>query len=359
MPDPGSDGSVEQALAALDGAAAAAPRTLAAAASLEDVARAESELLGRRSPLAAVQRGLGGMSQDDRRRVGRRTNEVREALRTAISTRRAELEAAAERALLESERIDVTLPGRAPARGGLHPLSLVEREIIQVFLGMGYRVAEGPEVETDWYNFEALNFPPDHPARSMHDTIYVDWPGRDDVLLRTHTSPVQIRTMEAQAPPIYVITPGRTYRNEAITPKNSPVFHQVEGLAVDEGLSMANLKGTLLEFVGVLLGGDQDVRLTPCFFPFTEPSAQVGVRCFVCGGKGCRVCGQTGWIELLGAGMVDPNVFQAVGIDPERYTGFAFGLGTDRVAMLRYGIPDIRLLMDGDERFLAQFRGEL
>ena len=232
----------------------------------------------------------------------------------------------------------------------------MQYEIVDIFTRMGYRVVEGPEVETEWYNFDALNFASDHPARTLMDTIYLDVPGESGLLLRTHTSPMQIRTMEAQPPPVHVVVPGRVYRNEEITAKNMPVFHQVEGLAVDEGIAFSDLKGTVETFYRALLGPEREVRLTPSFFPFVEPGAQVDVSCFVCGGKGCRTCAFTGWIETMGAGMVHPKVLQNVGYDPERYTGFAFGGGYDRLAMIRFGIPDIRLLWESDVRFLEQFQ---
>ena len=330
-------------------------RTVEEATSLDELAALESGILGRRSPFSAVQRGLGGMSEDDRRRVGRRTNEVREALHDAVGRRRAALEAERERALLEAERADVSLPGRRGRVGSLHPLTIVQYEIVDIFARMGYLVVEGPEVEDEWHNFDALNIPPDHPARTLMDTIYLDVPGRSDLLLRTHTSPMQIRTMEAQQPPVYVVVPGRVFRNEEITAKNMPVFHQVEGLAVDEGITFADLKGTLETFYRALLGPERRVRLTPSFFPFVEPGAQVEVSCFVCGGAGCRTCAGSGWIETMGAGMVHPAVLEHVGYDPERYTGFAFGGGYDRLAMIRFGIPDIRLLWESDVRFLEQF----
>ena len=222
---------------------------------------------------------------------------------------------------------------------------------------MGYRVVEGPEVEDEWHNFDALNIPSDHPARTSMDTTFLDVAGHPELVLRTHTSPMQIRTMQSQAPPVYVIVPGRVYRNEEITAKNMPVFHQVEGLAVDEGISFADLKGTVETFYRELLGAEREVRLTPSFFPFVEPGCQVEVSCFVCDGSGCRTCGQTGWIETMGAGMVHPKVLENVGYDPERYTGFAFGGGYDRLTMIRFGIPDIRLLWEGDVRFLEQFEG--
>jgi len=331
---------------------------LAAASSVVGLEDAEVTLLGRKSPFSAVQRGLGSLPDDDRKRVGRRTNEVREALRAALAARRVELEAERDRSILEQDRVDVTLPGRRLRSGSLHPLTIVQDEVVDIFTRMGYQVVEGPEVETEWYNFDALNIPPDHPARTMMDTTFLDLPEHPELLLRTHTSPMQIRTMEAGQPPVYVVVPGRVFRNEEITAKNMPVFHQVEGLAVDEGITFADLKGTLETFYRALLGPEREVRLTPSFFPFVEPGAQVEVSCFVCGGKGCRTCGHTGWIEAAGAGMVHPVVLENVGYDSERYTGFAFGMGYDRLAMVRFGIPDIRLLWESDVRFLEQFAGQ-
>ncbi len=331
---------------------------LAAASSMVGLEDAEVTLLGRKSPFSAVQRGLGSLPDDDRKRVGRRTNEVREALRAALAARRVELEAERDRSILEQDRVDVTLPGRRLRSGSLHPLTIVQDEVVDIFTRMGYQVVEGPEVETEWYNFDALNIPPDHPARTMMDTTFLDLPEHPELLLRTHTSPMQIRTMEAGQPPVYVVVPGRVFRNEEITAKNMPVFHQVEGLAVDEGITFADLKGTLETFYRALLGPEREVRLTPSFFPFVEPGAQVEVSCFVCGGEGCRTCGHTGWIEAAGAGMVHPVVLENVGYDSERYTGFAFGMGYDRLAMIRFGIPDIRLLWESDVRFLEQFAGQ-
>jgi phenylalanyl-tRNA synthetase alpha chain len=313
--------------------------------------------VGRKSPLNEVQRSLGSLDPDARRELGRTTNEVFKALRDAIEARRTELEVGTDATLLESDAVDVTLPGRRHAGGSLHPLTLVEDEIVDIFTRMGYRVVEGSEVEDQWHNFDALNIPPDHPARTSMDTTFLDVPGHPELVLRTHTSPMQIRTMEAQQPPVYVVVPGRVFRNEEITAKNMPVFHQVEGLAVDEGISFADLKGTLETFYRALLGEEREVRLTPSFFPFVEPGCQVEVSCFVCGGSGCRTCAQTGWIETMGAGMVHPTVLSNVGYDPERYTGFAFGGGYDRLAMIRFGIPDIRLLWENDVRFLEQFEG--
>ena len=253
-------------------------------------------------------------------------------------------------------RLDLTLGGHARPRGHLHLVTQVQRELEDIFVGLGYRVAEGPEVEDDWHNFEALNIPPAHPARSMQDTLYVRL-GRDEqVMLRTHTSPVQIRTMEVNKPPIYVVAPGRTYRNETPGPRNSPVFHQMECLAVDRGITLADLFGTIEVFVKRLFD-DESVRtrFRSDYFPYTEPSAELAVSCIFCHGEGCRVCSQTGWIELGGCGMVDPNVFEAVGYDPEEWQGFAFGFGLERIAMIRYGIDEIRTFFDGDIRFLAQY----
>jgi len=297
------------------------------------------------------------MSEEDRRTVGRRANEVRSELRAGTQAARGRLEEAHEVSLLQADRIDVTLPGRRPRAGSLHPLTITERRIVDIFTRMGYRVVEGPEVETDWYNFQALNVPPDHPARTMRDTIFLDVPGRDDLLLRTETSAMQIRTMERQQPPVYVIAPGRVYRQETPDPTHTPVFHQVEGLAVDEGLSLADLKGTLVTFARALFGPGLDVRFRPGYFPFVEPGAEMDVTCFACGGSGCKTCSGEGWIELLGSGMVHPNVLENVGYDSERYTGFAFGVGIERLSIPIFGIPDIRLFYGGDVRLLEQFQG--
>jgi phenylalanyl-tRNA synthetase alpha chain len=329
---------------------------LTAAADLSALEVAETSVLGRRSRFQEVQRSLGALAPDDRKEVGRRTNEVRDALRAAVAERRAALEAAREDLLLEADAVDVTLPGRRPRAGSFHPLTIVEHEIVDIFTRMGYRVVEGPEVETEYYNFDALNIPPEHPARRVSDSIYLDVPEQLNLLLRTETSAMQIRTMERQQPPVYVIAPGRVFRRDEVDATHMPVFHQVEGLAVDEGITFADLKGTLDTFYRALLGEDVRLRFTPSFFPFVEPGAQVEVSCFVCGGVGCRVCGN-GWIEMMGAGMVHPNVLRGVGYDPERYTGFAFGGGYDRLTMARFSIPDIRMLFDGDVRFLARFEG--
>lgn len=326
---------------------------IAGVSSLEALEDATSSILGRKTPLAEVQRSLGSIPEDARRELGRRVNDAYAELRAAVDGRRRELESGADAGLLQRDAVDVTLPGRRPRPGSLHPLTLVEDRIVDVFTRMGYRVAEGPEIEDDWHNFEALNIPADHPARTMKDSLFVDVPG---LLLRTETSAVQIRTMQSQDPPVYVVAPGRTYRREAVDATHLSVFHQVEGLAVAEGITFADLKGTLEAFAREMFGERARVRLNPDYFPFVEPGCQVAVSCFVCDGVGCRVCGN-GWLELLGAGMVHPKVLENCGYDSERYTGFAFGLGIERVAMVRYGVNDMRLFVEGDVRFLEQFEG--
>ena len=326
---------------------------IAAARTLEALDEAKIALLGRKAPISSVQSSIGSLPDDARRELGRRTNEAFAELRSTLEARRSELEEGAEDELLRADAVDVTLPGRRPRPGSLHPLTLVQERIVEIFTRMGYRVAEGPEIEDEWHNFEALNIPPDHPARTMKDSLYVDVPG---LLLRTETSAVQIRTMESQEPPVYVVVPGRTYRREAVDATHLSVFHQVEGLVVDEGISFADLRGTLEAFAHEMFGEDVRVRLTPDYFPFVEPGCQAAVSCFVCGGVGCRVCGN-GWLELLGAGMVHPKVLENCGYDSERYTGFAFGMGIERVAMVRYGVNDMRLFVEGDVRFLKRFEG--
>jgi phenylalanyl-tRNA synthetase alpha chain len=328
-----------------------------AASSLDELESAQVAILGRKARFAGVQRSLGDLEPEDRKRVGKAANEVRTALQEALAKRRSALEAAAEEELLAADAVDVTLPGRRPPAGSLHPLTIVEKQIVEIFTRLGYRVAEGPEVENDWYNFQALNIPPDHPARTMKDSLYLDVPG-ERLLLRTETSAVQPRVMERQDPPVYIVCPGRVFRREAVDATHTSVFHQVEGLAVDDGLSFADLKGTLEAFAREMFGPEQRVRMTPDYFPFVEPGAQVAVSCFRCGGGGCGTCGKgKGWIEIIGAGMVHPNVLENCGYDAERYTGFAFGMGVERVAILRYGVSDIRLFFEGDVRFLEQFQG--
>ena len=327
--------------------------SIANAQTLDELEATMTAVVGRKSPWSQVQRSLGALEPDARRDIGRRSNEVKGALESAARERRAQLEGSDGAGLLEADAVDVTLPGRRPRPGSLHPLTLVEDRIVEVFARMGYRIAEGPEIEDEWHNFEALNIPPDHPARTMKDSLYVDVPG---MLLRTETSAVQIRTMESQQPPVYIAAPGRVYRREAIDATHMSVFHQVEGLAVDEQISFADLKGTLEAFAHALFGDKVRVRITPDYFPFVEPGCQTAVSCFVCDGVGCRVCGN-GWLEMGGAGMVHLKVLENCGYDSERYTGFAFGIGIERVAMVRYGVSDMRLFVEGDVRFLEQFRG--
>jgi len=325
-----------------------------AATSLDELEGALVQVFGRKAPLSQVQREIGSLPPEARSDIGQRVNEARSRLQATADARRASLEAVAEEALLVADRVDLSLPGRSLRRGSLHPLSLVEDEIVDIFLRLGYRVAEGPEIEDEWHNFDALNIPPDHPARTVKDSIYVAVPGHPELLLRTETSSVQIRTMQSQPPPVFIIAPGRVYRRETSDATHLPVFHQVEALVVDEGITFADLKGTLDTVAKALFGQDRETTLGPAFFPFVEPGAELAVTCMRCDGAGCPVCGN-GWIELLGCGMVHPAVLENCGYDPERYTGFAFGLGIDRVALLKYRIPDIRLLVDGDIRFLAQF----
>ncbi|TWE05759.1 phenylalanyl-tRNA synthetase alpha subunit [Pseudomonas sp. AG1028] len=307
--------------------------------------------LGKKGELTQVMKTLGNLSAEERPKTGALINSAKERVQNALNSRKEILESAALSAKLAAERIDVTLPGRGQASGGLHPVTRTLERVEQFFTRIGYGIAEGPEVENDYHNFEALNIPGHHPARAMHDTFYFN----ANMLLRTHTSPVQVRTMEAQQPPIRIVCPGRVYRCDSdIT--HSPMFHQVEGLFVDEGVSFADLKGTIEEFLRVFFEKPLGVRFRPSFFPFTEPSAEVDMQCVMCSGKGCRVCKQTGWLEVMGCGMVHPNVLRMSGIDPEKYSGFAFGMGVERLAMLRYGVNDLRLFFDNDLRFLAQFR---
>jgi phenylalanyl-tRNA synthetase alpha chain len=344
----------QQMLRSLDQERERGFRAFSEATTMVELEAALVSILGRKAPFSEVQRAVGSLAPDERKSVGKVVNETRAALQQAADARRAELEAIAEEALLVADRVDLSLPGRRPRRGSLHPLSLAEDAIVDIFLRLGYRVVEGPEIEDEWHNFDALNIPQDHPARTMKDSIYVNIPGHPELLLRTETSSVQIRTMQSQPPPIYVIAPGRVYRRETPDATHLPVFHQVEGLVVDEGITFADLKGTLDAVARALFGSDRKTKLGPAFFPFVEPGAELAVTCMRCDGAGCPVCGN-GWIELLGCGMVHPQVLENCGYDPERYTGFAFGLGIDRVALLKYRIPDIRLLVDGDIRFLAQF----
>jgi len=322
---------------------------IAEARSASDLEQVRVRVLGRSGELTGLLRSLGALPAAERPRVGQEANLAKGQVEALIAEKSSALKHAEREQALGAERLDPTLPGRATAPGAIHPVSRVQAEIVEIFEGLGFSVAEGPEIETDYYNFSALNFPPDHPARDMQDTFHVS----SDALLRTHTSPVQIRTMKAQRPPVRYIFPGKVYRRDAdIT--HSPMFHQVEGLAVDRHVTMADLKATLELFARQMFGPRSRLRFRPSFFPFTEPSAEADVLCFLCGGVGCRVC-KDGWLEILGSGMVHPNVLRNVGYDPEEVTGWAFGMGVDRVAMLKYGIDDIRLLFESDLRFLQQF----
>ena len=307
--------------------------------------------LGRQGELTGHLKALGRLPADQRPEAGKAINTVKQVLQVALEARKDELESVDLNRRLATERIDVTLPGRGQARGGLHPVTRTVERIESFFGQLGFDVVEGPEIEDDYHNFEALNIPPHHPARAMHDTFYFD----DGLLLRTHTSPVQIRVMQSQEPPLRMIAPGRVYRCDSDV-THTPMFQQIEGLVIDENVSLANLKGTLVDFCRSIFEADLEVRFRPSYFPFTEPSAEVDIQCVICGGKGCRVCGNSGWLEILGCGMVHPKVFDYCGIDNERYTGFAFGMGAERITMLRYGVDDLRLFMDNDLRFLQQFR---
>jgi phenylalanyl-tRNA synthetase alpha chain len=329
---------------------------LAAVARLTDVAGLEAielDVLGKKGRLTSVLRGIGALPAEDRPRVGAVANVVREAIEKAIAARGADLRGAALEARLRAEAIDVTTPGRPIRRGALHPIIETIGEIAAIFEQFGFVVYEGPEVEDDLTNFQMLNIPPDHPARDLWDTLYVDVEGH---LLRTHTSPGQIRVMQSTAPPIRALLPGRCYRYEAIDASHASEFFQVEGLMVDEGTTMADLKGLLDQFAKAMYGADKRTRFRPGYYPFTEPSVAFDVECLVCGGSGCAACGRTGWMTILGAGMVHPVVLQYGGLDPERYQGFAFGMGPERIKMLKHGITDLRLFLEDDLRFLEQFR---
>ena len=325
---------------------------------MEQLSRVDADLsgirvkyLGKKGELTAVLRSMGSLSPEERPAFGQRANEVRAQIEAEIERRQTEMKSAMRDRALRAEKLDVTVPGEDVPFGHIHPLSRVQHEIEDIFIGMGYSIAEGPEVELDYYNFQALNIPPEHPARDTQDTFYIT----DNVLLRSQTSPVQVHVMEKERPPIRILSPGRVYRSDAVDATHSPLFHQIEGLVVDRGVTMGDLKGTLAMFARRMFGSDTKIRFRPHHFPFTEPSAEVDVSCFACGGKGCRFCKGEGWIEILGAGMVHPNVLSGCSIDPEEYSGFAFGLGVERVALLKYHIDDMRLLYENDVRFLGQF----
>ena len=323
---------------------------IAAASNNQELENLRVRCLGKKGQITEQLKKIGNLPVEQRRDAGQAVNRNKQALQEAFAVRRAELENATVEAALERDTIDVTLPGRGQGIGGLHPITLTTNRIKAIFSQLGFTISDGPEVEDEFHNFEALNIPENHPARAMHDTFYT----RQGGLLRTHTSPVQIRYMQTQQPPLQVIAPGRVYRCDSdIT--HTPMFHQVEGLAVDTDITFGDLKGVLIHFLRILFEKDVDIRLRPSYFPFTEPSAEVDMTCVFCEGSGCRVCKQTGWIEILGCGMVHPEVFRHVGIDSEKYTGYAFGLGIERVAMLRYGVDDLRLFFENDLNLLNQF----
>jgi phenylalanyl-tRNA synthetase alpha chain len=306
--------------------------------------------LGRKGLLTGLLRNVSQVPPEQRPLFGKRCNEVKEQLTARIDELLRQLASLRTEEALKQESLDVTLPGRRVRYGRLHPVTQVREEICRIFAGLGFSVVEGPEVELDYYNFEALNIPKDHPARDMQDTFYIE----DNIVLRTHTSPVQVRIMEKTRPPVRILSPGRVYRRDSDI-SHTPMFHQIEGLLVDRRVTFGDLKGVLTVFLKQMFGEGTALRFRPSFFPFTEPSAEVDIRCVICQGRGCRVCGQSGWLEILGSGMVDPEVFKNVGYDPETFTGFAFGLGLERIAMLKFGITDIRLFFENDMRFLGQF----
>ncbi len=329
-------------------------KALDQASSLDDLEAIRVRFLGRKGELAGLMPRVGQLPAEDRPKVGKAANAVKTAMTQAWEAQKQRLEQAAQRESLAG--FDPTIPGRTPDRGSLHPITLVMNDICKTFTGLGFEVVSGPEVENDYYNFEALNLPPDHPARDMQDTLYIT----DTILMRTQTSPLQIRTMEKQRPPVAIIAPGKVYRRDSDL-THTPMFHQIEGLLVDRGVTMADLRGTLNAFIRTTFGADVKMRFRPSFFPFTEPSAEVDMSCVICNGSGrvnagpCRVCKESGWVEILGCGMVDPAVFANVGYDPDAYQGFAFGLGIERIAMLKYGIGDLRMFFENDVRFLEQF----
>jgi phenylalanyl-tRNA synthetase alpha chain len=316
----------------------------------QEISEIRVRSLGRRGSLTQLLKRLGTLSEEVRREIGRKANEIKDELEAKIEEALRSVREREKQKTLERERLDVTLPGRPIPLGRRHPISQTLEHIVEIFSHLGFEVVEGPEVELDYYNFEALNIPKGHPAREMQATFFIS----EDVVLRTHTSPVQVRTMEKRRPPVRVICPGAVYRCDS-DPTHSPMFHQVEGLLVDEGVTFADLKGVLTAFVHQMFGEGTRLRFRPSFFPFTEPSAEVDIECFLCGGKGCGVCSNTGWLEILGSGMVDPAVYRFVNYDPEKVTGFAFGMGIERITMLKYGIDDIRLFFSNDLRFLRQF----
>ena len=336
---------------ALEAIRAAAQQELSQIADAKALESLRVKYLGKKGELTAILKQMGSLSAEERPIIGQLANEVRADIEARMEACQRELKARLQEQQLKNETLDVTMPGKRNVIGNKHPLNLVLDEIKEIFLGMGFDIVSGPEVEYDYYNFEALNIPKNHPARDTQDTFYIN----DNIVLRTQTSPCQIRTMETRKPPIRVIAPGRVYRSDAVDATHSPLFHQIEGLVVDKGVTMADLKGTLETFAKILYGPDAKTRFRPHHFPFTEPSAEMDVMCFHCHGEGCRLCKGEGWIEILGCGMVHPNVLSICGIDPEEYSGFAFGMGLERIVMRRYNIDDLRLLYENDLRFLGQF----
>ena len=318
---------------------------------LQELQDLKVKYLGKKGELTSILKGLGSLSAEERPKVGSMVNELRDEIEKSVQEVESNIKAKLLEQKLEKEKIDVTMPSKNVNLGTKHPITQIIDEVKEIFLGMGYSIADGPEVETTHYNFDQLNTPADHPARDLQDTFYIT----EDVILRTQTSPVQARVMENQKPPIKIICPGAVYRSDTLDATHSPVFHQIEGLVVDKNIKMSDLKGTLEMFAKNCLGPNTKIRFRPHHFPFTEPSAEADVSCFVCGGKGCKVCKGEGWIELLGCGMVHPNVLKNCGIDPEEYSGFAFGFGVERIAMAKFGIDDLRLLYENDARFLKQF----
>ena len=335
----------------LQGLLAEAESLIGKAASLDELETLRVNILGRKGTLTALLKGLSELPLEQKPVIGKLANQIKEQIQVVLDEAlRVQGEAEQQRLIVEGE-LDVTLPGRRQFCGSTHPITRVTDDVCSIFKRLGFSVAQGPEIELDYYNFEALNIPKDHPARQMQDTFYVF----DDVVLRTHTSPVQVRVMEKQSPPVKIIAPGRVYRCDSDL-THTPMFDQIEGLLVDKNVTFSDLKGVLVAFLHAFFGSKAGVRFRPSYFPFTEPSAEVDIECVMCSGKGCRVCGQTGWLEILGCGMVDPAVYKFVNYDPEKYTGFAFGMGVERLAMLRYGIDDLRLFFANDLRFLRQFK---
>jgi phenylalanyl-tRNA synthetase alpha chain len=318
---------------------------------IKDIEKIKIECLGRKGELTLLLRKLGSLSKEDRPKIGKLLHQHKKEIEELIQKKTIEIVKSEKEKRIKSESIDISLLGKRMDRGTIHPIQLILKEIEEVFLGLGFKIEEGPEVELDYYNFEALNIPKDHPARDDQDSFFIN----NDILLRTHTSPVEIRVMEKQKPPIRIIATGKCYRRDSTDSTHSPMFHQIEGLAVDENITFGDLKGVLTVFTRRIFGKDRKIRFRPGFFPFTEPSVEVDVSCLLCKGKGCQSCGYTGWLEIMGAGMTDPAVFKKVGYDSEKYSGFAFGIGVERIAMLKYGINDIRLFFENDLRFLKQF----